>query len=242
MLFLARMLFENYSSKIELEYLFKSFVKLALLGFVAIFSIKNKLFSTPLFKNTIIFLLIALVSFYFAYTNTQQIIKAEHVKVNALLPLSFLFSCFVTGMFEETFFRVLFFNAFVQSFSVINTKTIFKSYLLTSLVFGLIHFVNLNSAAFFGVFNQVLLAFGFGILMQVLLAKYNSLLFVAFLHAMFNFFGTRSAFIFGFKNSATTLVKDSNYDVFLNLSVFVFIDVLIIIYVYFFVKGIDLNA
>jgi membrane protease YdiL (CAAX protease family) len=238
-LFLARTLFEYYSDKIELEYLCKSFVKLALLGVLVVFIIKNKLYDTSIFKNYVYFVGIAIVLLYFAHSSTQQSIEFNHLKVNWLLPYSFLLSCIVTGFFEESFFRILFFNAFLKSFSIVNYINIFKSYILTSLLFGLVHFVNLNSSGFLNVLNQVLLAFGLGLLLQVLLAKYNNILFIFTLHSLINYFGTRNSALFHFEETETEVF--SYYEVFMNLSVFAVLDLLIILYVFYFVKGLDLE-
>jgi membrane protease YdiL (CAAX protease family) len=238
-LFITRKLLEFYVCKIEIEYLTKTIVKLFLLGVAIIFIKKNKLYSMPLFKNFYIFLSIIIIVIILVYLNTQNSIVSNNFNINSSLLIAFLFSCLVTGFFEEVIFRVMFFKIFINFNSHVNNKTVFRSYIYTSLLFGLVHFVNLNSSGFLNVLNQVLLAFGLGLLLQVLLAKYNNILFIATIHSLINYFGTRNSVLFHFKE--TEIETFSYYEVFMNLSVFAVLDLLIILYVFYFIKGLDLE-
>ena len=79
----------------------------------------------------------------------------------------------------------------------------------------------------------MLLAFGLGMIFQLLFTKYKNILLIASLHGLINYFGMRNS-TFLQTRSTTETVELTN--VFLNIGVFVFIDLIITLYVYLFIK------
>jgi membrane protease YdiL (CAAX protease family) len=238
-LFIARKVLNLYIDKIEVNYLILSIIKLVVLYGVIKFIAKENYYKRKFFKNNFIFSALIIVVTLFSYSNTQKVIVSNHFDINTYLHIVFIFKCFATGFFEEIVFRVFLFNSIIQSHIFLQKKNIFTSYILTSVLFGLVHFTNVSTSDFFNVLNQVLLAFGLGMIFQVLLAKYNNILFISSLHSLINYFGTRNSVLFCFKESDNETV--SIYEVFMNLSVFVILDLIIIVYVYYFIKGLDLE-
>jgi membrane protease YdiL (CAAX protease family) len=238
-LFISRKVLNCYIDIIEVNYLILSVIKIVLLCCVIKFMPKEMYCKKKYFKNNFIFLSVFIVLNIFAYSNSENVINRNHFDVNPYLHIVFIFKCFVTGYFEEIVFRVFLFNSIMQSHAFLQKKNVFRSYILTSVLFGLVHFVNVSSFDFFSVLNQILLAFGLGMIFQLLLAKYNNILFIATIHSLINYFGTRSSVLFHFKE--TEIETFSYYEVFMNLSVFAVLDLLIILYVFFFIKGLDLE-
>lgn len=235
-LYVTRKIIDLYIIETEVNYLAISLMKLILLSVMIQFIKKEKKDIPVIFKNSSIFLLIIFVGTYLSYSNSEKIITLNGTDINLYLHVIFLFKCFVTGFFEETLFRVLLFNSILKSHFFLNKNTIFRSYIATSIIFGLVHLINLSSLDFFSVLNQILLAFGLGMIFQMLLTKYNNILFIASLHSLINYFGTRNAVLLHFKRT-TDLEIFSNYEVFLNLAIFIFFDFIIIIYLRYFIKG-----
>lgn len=93
-------------------------------------------------------------------------------------------SCLCTGIFEELLLRGL-----IQNIIQNNLKNPLKSIIIASLIFALIHFVNLISRPYLiiGTISQVGYTFFIGFLLGVIYYVSNSLACVICLHAIFNF-------------------------------------------------------
>lgn len=96
-----------------------------------------------------------------------------------------------TGFFEEFLFRFLIFFGLLRWFASYSLRHVLVAMLITSFVFGLMHMLNLRhpNYALQGALNQVILAFGLGMLFQAVLIRYRSMLVIILLHAAVNFFG-----------------------------------------------------
>jgi len=96
-----------------------------------------------------------------------------------------------TGFFEEFLFRFLIFFGLLRWFASYSLRHVLVAMLITSFVFGLMHLLNLRHPyyKFQGVLNQIILAFGLGMLFQAVLIRYRSMLVIILLHAAVNFFG-----------------------------------------------------
>ena len=80
-----------------------------------------------------------------------------------------------------------------NSFSKNTKTTLFKSILIASFFFGAIHFFNINVYKNYdSVLIQVVLAFGLGIIFQIILIRSNNVLLVVYLHAIFDYYGMRN--------------------------------------------------
>lgn len=232
-LFITNRLLDQLVERTSLDFLIIAIVKLILTYFIfnCLQSGQKKISS--LFKNWHIFTIIILFIFYFSYFDTEEIISSNNLKINRSLHLSYIIECFSTGFFEEILFRVLIFYTLVNS-NLFKTEThVFQSYIATSAVFGLCHLTNLFHYDLSSVINQIILAFGLGLIFQMLFTKYKNLLFIAALHALINYFGMRSSTLLQIKSNAG---NSELTNVLWNFGVFIFIDLIILIYVYLFIK------
>lgn len=101
----------------------------------------------------------------------------------------FFIECFSVGFFEELFFRGLVLIYLVQQFSH-KKYGLWIGLVISSLIFGLFHLVNLFEGASFGpTVLQVGYSFLMGMLWSVIYLKTGNLWLVMVLHALYNFFG-----------------------------------------------------
>ena len=101
----------------------------------------------------------------------------------------YLVECFSIGFFEEIVFRYVVLILIIQRLP--NTKkVIFYSIVISSLVFGVIHFMNLFYGASFGnTLLQVGYSFMMGMLWAVVFLRTKNIVYPIILHALYNFFG-----------------------------------------------------
>jgi membrane protease YdiL (CAAX protease family) len=235
LLFITNRVLDVFVEKIELCFLIVSFVKLILIFFVYYNLRKEQKKVSSLFKNWPVFIFIIVVVTYLSYSNTQKIIDSKGIDVKQYFHLIYLFESFATGFFEEILCRIFLFYSLVNSnFFRIENRT-FKSYITISFIFGFCHITNLFHYDFFSVANQILLAFGLGLIFQLLFSKFRNIIFIASLHSLINYFGMRNTTLFKIESIAESV--DSLYvQNFVNIGVIVFIDLIIIVYVYLFIK------
>ena len=101
----------------------------------------------------------------------------------------FFVECLSVGFFEELLFRGLILIYLVQQFSH-KKYGLWIGILISSLIFGLFHLVNLLEGASFGpTMLQVGYSFLMGMLWSVTYLKTGNLWLVMVLHALYNFFG-----------------------------------------------------
>lgn len=232
-LFITNRLLDVFVERREINFLIVSFVKL-ILAFFIFNSLRNEQKKvSSLLKNWRFFIFIFAVVAYLSYSNTQNIIDSKELDINRYFHISYIFESFATGFFEEILFRVFIFYSLVNSGFLKLESRIFKSYVLTSIIFGLCHITNVFYYDVFSVINQMLLAFGLGMIFQLLFTKYNNILLIGSLHAIINYFGMRNSTLLQTK-SITEASELTN--VFLNIGVFVCIDLIITFYVYLFIK------
>lgn len=123
--------------------------------------------------------------FYIFYSDFSSIINSE---TSALLLL--VLSVILVGFSEEFFFRGILLPLFLTNFKNKN-GFIFLSVLLSSLIFGIVHFLNLlnNPENILGVTVQVIFAFCIGFLFSGFILKTKSIIIPSLIHAMVNFKG-----------------------------------------------------
>ena len=106
--------------------------------------------------------------------------------------LLFILSTLAVGVVEEFTFRGLIFPLFIRYFKNLN-RPIIISAVLSSLMFGLLHFINLFSEPenISGVTSQVIFATSIGVFFCGLMLRTKNILIPCILHALVNFsFGT----------------------------------------------------
>lgn len=232
-LFITNRLLDVFVERTEVHFLIASFVKLILTFFIFQSLGNEQKKVSSLLKNWLVFILTILFAVYFSYSDTENIIISGNFNINSYLHISYIIECFATGFFEEILCRVFLFYSLVNSNLFRIENRVFKSYITSSLIFAFCHITNLFHDDIFSVINQMLLAFGLGLIFQMLFTKYKNLLFIASLHALINYFGMRSSTLFQIKSIAED-VELTN--VLLNVGVFLFLDLIILFYVYLYIK------
>ncbi len=125
----------------------------------------------------------------------------------------------LTSIFEEGLFRVILFVGLIQFFRNSSLR-FWKATLVTSLVFGAVHFTNIIRPDFglYAALRQVIFAFGIGFFLQVVYMVSRNILVPICIHFLVNFFGTS-----GQLNSTQSIVaKGENQDLSSLLLLFVF--------------------
>ncbi len=123
------------------------------------------------------FIIMGMTGNWTTYTNT----KIE------LLVLFALSTC-VVGIVEEFVFRGTIFPLFIKSFKIKN-RPILTSAVLSSLMFGIVHFINLFSQPenIIGITSQVFFATAIGVFFCGLMVRTENILIPCIVHALVNF-------------------------------------------------------
>lgn len=98
------------------------------------------------------------------------------------------------AVWEELFFRYYIFVILLFYFG--NKISLFRIAMLSSLLFALLHFINLSNPNVFklSIIIQVVFAFGIGLLLQSIFLRTRNLLTVIALHFAINIIGTRKIY------------------------------------------------
>lgn len=107
----------------------------------------------------------------------------------SLKQMFFLFSLtFLIGFTEEVYFRGVVFPFFIEKFKGLKLG-VFKSVIISSLLFGLAHYFNLikEPGNFWGITTQVIFAFAIGFLFCGLLLRTGNIIPIAIIHMFINF-------------------------------------------------------
>ena len=108
---------------------------------------------------------------------------------NAAYAAVFIANCLLTAFFEELLFRGMLFNALYESSSK-TFKGVFRSIIISSVVFGAAHFLNLlGGAAFLPTLAQAGYTTLIGALCAFLLFKTRNVIFPCLMHAVYNVCG-----------------------------------------------------
>lgn len=176
--------------------------KFALMLVVVIIIRKETIFNTSyFFKHKIGSMVASTLLICGALSTTFDQMKTYKVIVTDYNHYSYLFYSMSTGFLEEFLFRILIFGYVCQLLYNESRKTFYKEVIVTGLLFGIIHLLNLRVAASWyevtGTINQVLFAGSLGIIFQSLFFRFNNIFLNAILHGLINYVGTRNSQIFG---------------------------------------------
>lgn len=138
-------------------------------------------------------LLVAIVNFVINITSLKTFSITNFINV--------LILCIFVGIAEEFLCRGWLQNEFMERFSD-DKKSVIKSIILASLVFGVMHIVNVGSQTLFETILQIINATALGMLLGSIYYKTKNIWSVIFLHAFYDF-----AIFLGEMN----LVKDCTY-------------------------------
>lgn len=124
-----------------------------------------------------VFIILGMTTNWTTYTNA----KIE-------LLISFALSVCAVGIVEELIFRGTIFPLFIKSFTTTN-RPILISAILSSLMFGIIHFFNLLSQPenIIGITSQVFFATSIGVFFCGLMVRTENILIPIIIHALVNF-------------------------------------------------------
>lgn len=161
---------------------------LACLIFICSFSAKNILSFKTGFKSFLIFLpcmAIAINNFPFVtYFSGEAYIDSDVTTV-----MLYAILCFCVGFFEEMAFRGCIFTVILQRRKN-RWIDVFVSIVISSLIFGVIHLVNIFAGAGIGaVILQVGYSFLIGGMCSIILIKTRNIWYCVVLHAVYNFAG-----------------------------------------------------
>ncbi|WP_341199764.1 CPBP family intramembrane glutamic endopeptidase [Croceibacter atlanticus] len=161
------------------------------------------------FKNILISGLILLPIVYFSFQHVQYEIDNAELTIGFVENILYFTSTFATGLYEELLFRILGFSLIFNYFK--NKKeNLFKSVILTSLLFGIAHFINLFKITSFTIIIQVLIAMGFGLLLQSLLLRFKNIFIVIIIHTLINYLGMYRYYL-GFPASINEVDDSSGF-------------------------------
>lgn len=111
------------------------------------------------------------------------------VEYPMIYSILFFLESLSTGLYEELFFRGLLFIVLLEVLKDHSYKTI-KAILISSFLFGILHFVNILGGASTGfVLQQIGYSFLLGILWATIFVQTKNILFPIFLHGIYNFCG-----------------------------------------------------
>lgn len=155
------------------------------LGFA--YLLKIKLFQRPICATCVILcLMVAINNFPLisALRGNMQMARKQAVDV-----ILFAVYCLSIGLCEELIFRGILFTTFADTFSK-DKKGLIKAYILSSVLFGVLHILNVfYGAGFFPTVLQVVYSTLTGGLFCFVFIKTGNVLCAAFIHAVYNFCG-----------------------------------------------------
>ncbi|SFB76333.1 CAAX protease self-immunity [Flexibacter flexilis DSM 6793] len=152
-----------------------------------------------LFENKILVTIISAVFIYYSIDWVNEAITEKHAIISIPAHVFFFVRQMNVGIFEELFFRVLVFTIILRkqdnnpeySHKLLQ-KPIAKATLWSSLLFGLVHLINIGFESVpvvLSVCNQVISAIGIGILFQAILLRTKNIAFVALIHGLVDYLG-----------------------------------------------------
>lgn len=158
-----------------------------ILGYKSIFSLKLKNFVMIFTKGWYIFIVAILNITLTLFSLDEKLITQP----SRTIVLDFIITNILIAFFEEILFRSLVLSLLINSNKNYGVK---KSIFISSLLFGLIHFINLFSLPYLilGTISQVIYTFCFGILLSTIYIKSRNIFIPIFLHAFFNITGSFS--------------------------------------------------
>ncbi len=149
-----------------------------------VFTQENESFSKSI-KYILPELLISCV--FFGYSIYKLATSTEPFALNPLTILNLLVFCFFIGIVEEFLCRGWLFNEFLERFSD-SKKSKMLCILLSSLVFGIMHYVNLGpTQGFIDTTFQVINAFVTGVFLTLVYYKTKNIWVCVFSHAVWDF-------------------------------------------------------
>ena len=124
--------------------------------------------------------------------------------------IEFLIFCFSTGFFEEILFRCVVTFGLIECYKS-NPKKKNQIVFITSIVFGIVHTVNMINTLYhpLSVISQVYFAFFMGLLLHSLFFRYGNILIPITVHSLINYLGSYQSQLFNIESAtSSTLFED----------------------------------
>jgi len=146
----------------------------------------------------------------------------------------YLLKNLTVGFFEEFFFRLLIFGYITMIFK---NRNLFFQVIVTSLVFGFIHFINFftGETDIYSAFIQFEFAFLAGVFFQILFIRLKNVYLISIIHGLFNYSSLRDQLLFKLNDNIP--VNYSSIHSFISSSqTFIILLLLLIPMSYFYLK------
>ena len=160
------------------------------LGLLAlVLMIRLGLFESRMFSGENLFLGLKL-GFFIIFSGFIQFLIYLYLNINTPFSINLfslaasVFYSFSIGFYEEVFMRGLLLQNLVKNYD----KGVFNAVILSSLIFGLAHLINILHAPLFDTIVQVIYSMTAGLLFGVVFIKSKNLLSIIILHGVFNLF------------------------------------------------------
>ena len=161
-----------------------------ILGILALLvMIRLNLFEKEMFSGKNLFLGIKL-GFFILFSGFIQFLIYLYLNMNTpfsinLFPIvGSIFYSFAIGFYEEIFMRGLLLQNLVKNYK----NGVYKALVISSLIFGLAHLINIIHAPLFDTIVQVIYSITAGLLFGAVFIKSKNLLSLIILHSVFNLF------------------------------------------------------
>ncbi len=124
------------------------------------------------------------------YSNLSLLNKLQ-IDFNSILIV--LAALIAKGMAEEISFRGLLQSYLLKKFA--QQKSVLGIVILTSIIFALMHIINIRRYSFVDIINQVIIAFFFGVFFGAFLLRTRNIYIIGIIHGLINFiFGIKTIF------------------------------------------------
>ena len=162
------------------------------MGKINILKSKNASFWSGVASGSVI-LSIGLFSAIFSVINVINLSGINWQPLNAILAL--IFMCITIGIYEEIIYRGVILSAAENYFGKKSADSVWKTVILSGILFGMFHFVNLSGTNFIPVLNQAIQTVGIGIFLGAVYMRCRNLYSVIFLHAIYDILVINKLFI-----------------------------------------------
>lgn len=193
------------------------FITFLLMRYIRVPNMNNNIFNQPVDLLTVLTTIV-----YFSY-------EVYRLPIDIYQHSFWIVSKMLIGVFEELFFRVVLFRLIYFSLDCLNrSKKLVSASLITSFLFGIVHFANLihPNSDLLSVVNQTIFAFGIGMILQVILFKTRSILLVICLHGVWDYTRSQDRF-FVPSEVVATRIEHSIADFIGNIVVFGFLALIV---------------
>ncbi len=223
----SKILFHYYDYASNNEFFLNGLLRVILILITIYLIFTDKIVNQKyLFRNNFIVLPIVATLIYYSLSNTFLKINSGEYEISNYRHYVYLFKNFAIGFFEELLFRVLIFSYMFKIFENVKINRTTKVFITTSIIFGLIHFLNLtkNNFEIIPVLNQVFLAMILGLIFQFILLRLDNIILISVIHGLIDYHGVLNSSLLRISRESSDLDSGSSYfGALILLAIFIFI-------------------